>query len=240
MILLSPRLARALPLAALSLLAACGADVKPVETPPVATDAPSAAASVAATPPPPETASAAPSAAPAPSGSADAKPEPKPSSGRPAVLKSDASEVTDTFGSSPGAKIIIGSGAAAGTLKIPENALRTGTVITVKLDAKAKPTGIPIGKLFRITAFVPPANAPSNIVTDGPNFELILPAGNKKDANLAIGTVVTDDAGKEKITWQIIAPKRIDDAAGLAYYELTGFSDTLLHVTAKPVTVEKK
>lgn len=239
MILSSPRLARALSLAAFSLLAACGADVKPVETPPAATDAPTAAASVAATPPPVET--AAPSATPAASGSADAKPPaPKPSSGRPAVLKSDANEITDTFGSSPGAKIIIGSGAAAGTFKIPENALHTGTVITVKIDPKAKSTGVPIGKIFHVTAFIPPANAPSNIVTDGPNFELILPAGTKKDANLAIGTVVTDDAGKEKITWQIIAPKRIDDAAGLAYFELTGFSDTLLHVTAKPVTGDKK
>jgi hypothetical protein len=231
------RVAGALPLAAVALLVACGGDPKPVETPPAPTDAPSAAPT-APPPAPTETpaASAAPSADAAPSGSPSAAPAPKPSSGRPAVLKSDPQEITDTFGSSPGAKIIIGSGNAAGTFKIPENALRTGTVITVKIDAKAKATGVPIGKIFHITAFIPPAQQPSNIVTEGPPFELILPAGNKKDANLAIGTVVTDDAGKEKITWQIIAPKRIDDVAGLAYYDLNGFSDTLLHVTTKPVS----
>ncbi|MFO0757989.1 MAG: hypothetical protein U0359_15945 [Byssovorax sp.] len=228
-------LAGLLSLSALVALAACGGDPKPAETPPTPTETPTAAPTAAApAPTDAPVASAAPTAA--PSATADAKAPPKPSSGRPAVLKSDPQEVTDTYGSSPGAKIIIGSGNAAGTFKIPENALRTGTVITVKLDAKAKSTGVPIGKIFHITAFVPPANAPSNIESEGPPFEVILPAGNKKDANLAIGTVVTDDAGKEKITWKIIAPKRIDDAAGLAYYEITGFSDTLLHVTTKPPT----
>jgi hypothetical protein len=235
MTMFSTRLARsrALPLCAIALVAACGGDPKPVDAPVTPTATPSA---VPSTPPP--AASEVPSAAPtaAPSGSADANAPPKPSSGRPAVLKSDSAEVTDTYGSSPGAKIIVGPGNAAATLKIPENALRTGTVITVKVDAKAKSTGVPIGKVFHITAFVPPANMPSNILTEGPPFELIMPAGTKKDANLAIGTIEVDDKGTEKIKWQIIAPKRIDDAAGLAYFDLNGFSDTILHVTAKPPT----
>jgi hypothetical protein len=222
---------------ALVLLAACGGEPAPV-APPAPTDAPTAlpapttSASAEAAPPAP---SATPSAKPSGSAAADMPPAPKPSSGRPAVLMSDSAELTGTFGSSPGAKLELGDKDKT-TLKIPENALAKGTVITFKIDAKGKANGAPIGKILHLIPVVPPAQEPSTITSEGPPFELQMPAGNKKDANLAVGTIAVDDKGREKITWKVYAPKRIDDVAGIAYFELPTISESFIHVTTKAPT----
>ena len=218
-------------LCALVLLAACGGEPAPV-VPPAPTDAPTAmpppttSATAEATPPAPTA---------APSGAADMPPVPKPSSGRPAVLMSDSAELSGTFGSSPGAKLELGDKDKM-TLKIPENALAKGTVITFKIDAKGKANGAPIGKILHLTAFVPPGTEPATVTSEGPPFELQMPAGSKKDANLAVGTISTDDKGREKITWKVIAPKRIEDAAGIAYFELPVLTESFIHVTTKAPT----
>jgi hypothetical protein len=217
-------------LCALVLLAACGGEPAPV-VPPAPTDAPTAmpaptpSATAAATPP-------APTAAPSGSAAADMPPAPKPSSGRPAVLMSDSAELSGTFGSSPGAKLELGDKDKM-TLKIPENALSKGTVITFKIDAKGKANGAPLGKILHLAVFVPPGTEPATVTSDGPPFELQMPAGNKKDANLAVGTITMDDKGREKITWKVYAPKRIDDAAGIAYFDLPTLAESFIHVTTK-------
>lgn len=230
----SSRGAVVLPFAALALLVGCGGDPKPAPQPPVATDAP------AVQPPPaaPSGSAVAETPTPAASGSAKADaPPPRQSSGLPAVIKEDPKEITDSFGSRPG-KIVIGD-KEFGTFKIPENALGQGTNITFKLDPKGKANGAPIGKIYRLISVIPPADAPTPVTTNGPPFELSLPAGNKKDANLAIGKTETDDKGHEKLKWTVIAPKRIDDATGIAYFELTELSDYFLHITTKPPTEKK-
>jgi hypothetical protein len=222
---------------ALVLLAACGGEPAPV-TPPAPTEAPAvvpaptASATAEATPPAP---SAAPSAAPSGSAAVNTPAAPKPSSGRPAVLMSDSAELTGTFGSSPGAKLELGDKDKM-TLKIPENALGRGTVITFKIDAKGKANGGLIGKILHLTAFVPPGTEPATVTSEGPPFELQMPAGTKKDANLAVGAITTDDKGREKITWKVFSPKRIDDAAGIAYFELPTLTESFLHVTTKAPT----
>lgn len=209
-------------------VAACGGDPKeasaPAEPTATATATVPPAPSPTAVPEPPPTASASASAA---------KPPPKPSSGRPAVIKSDANEVTDTFGSSPGAKIEIGG---AATFKIPEGALRQGTNITFKIDTKGKSGGAQVGKIYHVIPAIPPSSTPVAVDSDGPPFEIALPAGSKKDANLAIGVIQTDDKGREKIVWRIIAPKRIDDASNTAFFELMKLEDAFLHITTKPPT----
>ena len=159
-------------------------------------------------------------------------PAPKPSSGRPAVMMSDSAELSGTFGSSPGAKLELGDKDKM-TLKIPENALGKGTIITFKIDAKGKANGAPLGKILHLTVFVPPTTEPATVTTEGPPFELQMPAGNKKDANLAIGAITVDDKGREKITWKVYSPKRIDDAAGIAYFELPTLTESFIHVTTK-------
>ncbi len=220
-------------LCALVLLAACGGEPAPV-VPPAATGAPTAmpaptpSASADATPP-------APTAAPSGSAAADMPPVPKASSGRPAVLMSDSAELSGTFGSSPGAKLELGDKDKM-TLKIPENALAKGTVITFKIDAKGKANGAPLGKILHLTAFVPPGTEPTTVTSEGPPFELQMPAGTKKDANLAVGTISTDDKGRDKITWKVFAPKRIDDVAGIAYFELPVLTESFIHVTTKAPT----
>jgi hypothetical protein len=221
-------------LCALVLLAACGGEPAPVVPPapteaPVAAPAPTTSASADVTPPPTPTA--------APSGSAavDMPVAPKGSSGRPAVLMSDSAELTGTFGSSPGAKLELGDKDKM-TLKIPENALAKGTVITFKIDAKGKANGAPLGKILHLTAFVPPGTEPATVTSEGPPFELQMPAGNKKDANLAVGTISTDDKGREKITWKVYSPKRIDDAVGIAYFDLPVLTESFIHITTKAPT----
>ena len=66
------------------------------------------------------------------------------------------------------------------------------------------------------------------------------PARNKKDANLAIGKIVTDDKGREKIEWTIVAPVKIDDVAGTAHFELKSLPNAFLHVTTKAPTEPKQ
>src|SRR5689334_12135084 len=97
-------------------LAACGGDPPPpAEAPPAPTPAPA---------PAPEPAPSS-SAAPAPSGSAAAEAPKSTGSGRPPILKTSESEITDTFGSSPAARLELGDKEIA-TLRIPENALSGG------------------------------------------------------------------------------------------------------------------
>jgi hypothetical protein len=74
------------------------------------------------------------------------------------------------------------------------------------------------------------------VTSDGPPFELQMPAGSKKDANLAVGTLEIDDKDREKLTWKVYAPKRIDDAIGIAYFDLPALGDAFLHITVKPPT----
>jgi hypothetical protein len=218
-------------LCALVLLAACGGEPAPV-TPPAPTAPPLVtvpAATVSAEPIP----SAAPTAAPSGTAATDMPPAPKPqSSGRTAVLMSDAAELSGTFGSGQGAKLELGDKDKM-TLKIPDSAFGKGTILQFKIDPKGKAGGGLIGKILHLAVFSPPATEPATVTSEGQPFELQMPAGSKKDANLAIGTVTVDDKGREKITWKVIAPKRIDDAIGIAYFELTTLSESFLHVTTK-------
>jgi hypothetical protein len=237
---------RSLPFAAavaLSLVA-CGGGTPTPATPgegdglPLATPSglPAAPAPAAAPAAPSATPSAAPAASAAPSAEPGADKPKRVSSGRPAVLKQDSTEITDTFGSSPPGKITIGD-KDPGVLVIPEFALDRGHNITFKLEPKGKTHGLPVGKVFHVMAQVGGSPNYTTVPSVGPAFELQLPAGNKKDANLAIGSIKQDEkTGKEAVTWKVVAPKRIDDATGTAYFELTELPDAYLHITTKPVT----
>ena len=211
------------------ILAGCGNEPA-AATPPQPSEAPAVTPDTTA--PTPEAtdttkAKAKPSAPP----EAEAKPQ---GSGRPAVLKSDPSEITDTFGSSPASKLELGDKEIA-TLRLPEGALGTGTLITFKIDAKGKATGGQIGKIYRINAVFPPSSTPEAITSSGPPFVIELPAGARKDANLAVG--VEDDKGKVK--WSVVAPKRVDDARKVAIFELAALPSAWLHITTKPPAGEK-
>ncbi len=174
------------------ILAACGNEPS-AATPPQPTETPSAAPAPAAAP-------RAPTAAPTASASAKASAAPAPpkaeGSGRPAVLKSDPSEITDTFGSSPASKLELGDKDIA-TLRLPEGGLHTGTVVTFKIDKSGKSNGGLLGRIYQIKSIIPPSSTPEQIDSNGPPFILELPVGSKKDANLAIG--VEDDKRQAQV-----------------------------------------
>jgi hypothetical protein len=205
-------------------MAACGNEPA-ASTPPQPTEPPSASPS-----PPPSAepaASAAPTAKPKASATPAAKPQ-ESGSGRPAVLKSDPSEITDTFGSTPASKLELGDKDIA-TLRLPEGGLHTGTLITFKIDTKAKSTAGLVGKVYQIKAVIPPSPNPEQIESNGPPFVLELPAGALKEANLAIG--IEDDKGKVK--WNIVAAKRMDESRKVAVFELPTLPSAWVHVTSK-------
>jgi hypothetical protein len=221
--------ARALPLLTL-VLVACGADPVPPPAAPAATETAAAEPAPPSPPPePPPTATASASAA------AAAAPPKRESSGRPSVVKQDAQEIHDTFGVSPGAKLELVGDKERAVLKLPEFSLPQATNILFKLDNRGKSGGFQIGKIYRIQCVIPPGSTPIVVESGGPPFELALPAGNKKNANLAIG--VEDDKGK--VTWTVRAPSRIDDAQNLAYFELTALPAAWVHVTSKPAPDKK-
>lgn len=213
--------------AAAMLLACSGDPPPPVVPPPQPTVAPAPTVDPAPTADPAPTVD--------PSADADAGP-PKPTlSGRPPVLRSSDSEITDTFGSNPAAKLEIGENEKA-ILKIPENALERGYNITFKIEPKGKSTGVAIGKIYRTMAQVAGQADYGRVVTAGEPFQLQMPAGNKKDANLAIGEILVDERGKEKITWTVVAPTKIDDVSGTAYFDLSFLGDAYIHITTKAPT----
>lgn len=197
----------------------------PLKVPPPSTAEPIAAPEPSAAP----AASAAPEAS--ASASAAAPPAPPQSSGRPPLLKSDPKEISDTFGVSPGSKLELGDDKEMVVLRIPEGSLETGTNITFKFDPKGKPGGMVIGKIYHLTAVVPPSGTPSRVKSVGEPFRLEFPAGNKKDANLAIGEPGTK--------FRVIAPKRVDDSTNTAYFELTELYDFTLHITTRAPTEPK-
>lgn len=175
---------------------------------------------------------------PAESASAAAPPPPPPSGpqdSRPPVLKTDAEEIQDTFGVSPGAKLELGDDSGRAILRIYENSFSNGVNVTFKIDKKAKAAGQQQGKIYRVTAVIPPSGTPTKVTTVTNPFELKLPAGAKKDANLAIGEI-----GEGKVTWRVIAPEKIDDATGMATFLLPDLYDYYLHITTRPVTEQKK
>ena len=205
------------------LLAACG-EPTPATPPPQPTGTPTAAPALPPPPPP----SAAPTASASAAASAAAPPPKRGGSGAIAVIKSDPSEISDTFGSGP-AKLELGDKDLA-TLRIPEGALNRAVNVTFKLDARGKSMGAMTGKIYQLLVVIPPSGSPERVESYGPPFVLELPAGGKKDANLAIGA---EDANG-KLKWTVVAPTRIDDARNVAVFELTTLPSGWIHVTTKP------
>jgi hypothetical protein len=213
-----------------SLTAGCGAAPPPASADPepvMPLVASTAKAAPVAIDPAPE-ASAKPEASAAPEA-----PAPKKSSGRIAVQKQDDKQIQDTFGAAP-AKLHLGNDKQRATLSLPDGALDRGYNITFSVDARAKSAGGQLGRAYRVVTQVAGNENLSKITSAGDPFEVIMPAGTKKDANLAIGTTETDAKGVEKVSWTIVAPTRIDDATNTAHFELTTIGgNTIFHVTVR-------
>lgn len=215
------------PLAALPLLlalaTACGAP------PPPATPDPAPAPAPAPEPPPEPAASEDPPAeAPPPAEPASTGRAP---SGRPPMFFSNSVKIAQQVGETPAAKFELG-GAEGASFRIPEYALKNGILVTFAIDKKAKRHKGAAGETYRLHAQIPPSADFSTVESNGPAFELRLPKTGAA-ANLAIGDSKVDDKGKETTTWKVVAPKKVDDGAKAAYFELTGFTNTILHLTTE-------
>ncbi len=79
-----------------------------------------------------------------------------PPSGRPPLVLEKTDKITDTFGATPAAKLVLKN--EGGWFRIPEHALSDGLLITFMLDKKApKKAKGGVGSIYRLNAQLPPA-----------------------------------------------------------------------------------
>ena len=177
---------------------------------------------------------------PAPATSASAATPPPPpsnaSSERPPVLLNDEKELRAAVSNSPGAKFELGDDTGRAIFRIREGSFSSAYVFTFKVDPKAKSTGVPVGKTYRTIVQVENSSELPKVDTIDKPFEFTFPTSGKKDANLAIGEVTTDAKGVEKITWTIIAPEKVDESMGTAFFKMPSVGNYILHVTLKAPT----
>jgi len=152
------------------------------------------------------------------------------------VLMSDEKELRAPVSSSPGAKFELGDDSGRAIFRIREGALSSAHVFTFKVDTKAKSTGIPVGKTYRLIVQVENSSDLPKIDTVDKPFEFTFPTAGKKDANLAIGEITTDAKGIEKITWTIIAPEKVDESTNTAFFKMPAVGNFVLHMTLKAPT----
>jgi hypothetical protein len=152
-------------------------------------------------------------------------------SGRPPLFFMNSTKITEQVGETPAAKFELG-GAEGASFRIPEYALRNGILVTFMVDKKAKRHKGAAGETYRLQAQIPPSADFSTVVSNGPMFELRLPKPGAA-ANLAIAEIKVDDAGKESMTWKVIAAKKVDDGAKTALFEISGFTNAVLHLTTE-------
>jgi type IV secretory pathway VirB10-like protein len=222
-----------LPVVAAFALAACGGEPPP----PAVTPEPEPKAAPA---PEPTAAPEAPTPAPTATANAGPAPQPEQSVEGPPVLMSNPKELQAVFTTRPGAKLELGDDTERAVFRIREGSLPSAYIISFKVDPKGKSTGVPIGKTYRMVVQIENSSELPKVETQDRPFELTMPAGSKKDANLAIGEVTTDDKGREKIVWTVVAPEKIDDAMGTALFKIKAIGNYWLHVTAKPPTEPAK
>lgn len=152
---------------------------------------------------------------------------------------SDDSELRAPVSSSPGAKFELGDDTGRAIFRIREGALSSAHVFTFKIDPKAKTTGIPVGKVYRTLVQVENSSELPKLDTIDKPFEFTFPNAGKKDANLAIGEITLDAKGVEKITWTIIAPEKVDESMGTAFFKVQAVGNFIMHMTLKAPTAPK-
>ncbi|MBK9262750.1 MAG: hypothetical protein IPM54_23475 [Polyangiaceae bacterium] len=222
----------ALPALLAAVAVGCGGDSTPPPAKPEVTAAPP-------TPPPAATSAAPEEPKPEATASASAAPPPPPPTSsveRPPVLLSDEEELRAPVTSSPGAKFEIGDDSGRAVFRIRENALNSPYIFTFKIDKKAKTTGIPVGKTYRMIVQVENSQDLPKVETADKPFEFSFPTAGKKDVNLAIGEEILDAKGIAKITWTIVAPEKIDESMGIAHFKLPAAGNYHLHMTLKAPT----
>lgn len=152
------------------------------------------------------------------------------------MLLNDEKELRSAVSSSPGAKFELGDDTGRAVFRIREGALSSAHVFTFKVDTKAKTTGVPVGKTYRLIVQVENSSELPKVDTVDKPFEFTFPTAGKKGANLAVGEIVTDAKGNEKITWTVIAPEKVDESMGTAFFKLPAVGNFALHMTLKTPT----
>ncbi len=153
-----------------------------------------------------------------------------PPSGRPPLMFEKTDKITETFGATPAAKLVLKAEGA--WMRIPEYALGEGLLITFMLDKKApKKAKGGAGSVYRLNAQVPPAEDSRPVTSKGPAFELRLPTAKVATPNLAIGEMKKDDKGKDTLVWKVVAPKKTEE--GFATFEITEFTNPILQITSE-------
>jgi hypothetical protein len=152
------------------------------------------------------------------------------------VLLSDDEELRAPVASSPGAKFEIGDDTGRAIFRIREGALSSPHIFTFKIDKKAKTTGVPVGKTYRLIVQIENSSDLPKVETIDKPFEFTFPTAGKKGVNLAVGEATVDAKGAEKITWTVIAPEKVDESMNTAFFKLPAVGNYHLHMTLKAAT----
>jgi hypothetical protein len=148
----------------------------------------------------------------------------------------DEKELRSAVSSSPGAKFELGDDSGRAVFRIREGALSSAHVFTFKVDTKAKSTGVPVGKTYRLIVQIENTTELPKVDTVDKPFEFTFPTAGKKGANLAVGEITTDAKGNEKITWTIVAPEKVDESMNTAFFKLPAVGNFSMHMTLKAPT----
>lgn len=152
------------------------------------------------------------------------------------MLLSNEKELVAPVSSSPGAKFELGDDSGRAIFRIREGALSSPHVFTFKIDTKAKSTGIPVGKTYRLIVQIENSQELPKVETVDKPFEFTFPTSGKKGINLAVGEATVDAKGNEKITWTVVAPEKIDESMGTAFFKLPAVGNYHMHMTLKAPT----
>jgi len=136
---------------------------------------------------------------------------------------SSKSEISSTFGTTPGSKLTLKRDAGNLTLHLPEGSLDRDYNIAWKLVTRNPPKkGSPQGPVARVSMQPGGKTKLKAAQTDGADFEILLslPEG-METIHLAVGTADVDDSGAEsKVTWQVLAPVKVDKAFKRCHFNL--------------------
>ncbi len=150
--------------------------------------------------------------------------------------------IASTFGITPGAVLKLKGKGGTITLKLPEYALQSPANLVWKvLKKRVKTKGTVVGSVVELNMTRAGSTGMHRFEAGEGKFELRWPLGSQSSVNLAIGTApVAGDGSAGKMTWQVIAPTKVEAGFKEAYFHVTSLGPMQYYyaTTAEPTAAE--